>query len=190
MRFAASALTGLLAVSLFLAFTPAASANHTWATSMDPSLFVLPFGEPRLNLLAPCLAAITDPTLPIIPDVPDQTFPEDIAFFVAHGWSFVWRDAEGVSPPPEVRQAIMSQASTFELWIDDELQHSSMHAPVINIPETVIQLKLKTFVSEYHDGFSGPHTFMGRWFLDASFFGGDFGDQFLFLQCTMTVTFE
>ncbi|NIN69591.1 MAG: hypothetical protein GTO63_33895, partial [Anaerolineae bacterium] len=47
--------------------------------------------------------------------------------------------------------------------------------------------KNKLFVIENHAGLSGTHSFVGRWFLDASFFGGEFGEPLLFFECPMTV---
>ncbi len=53
------------------------------------------------------------------------------------------------------------------------------------------KFRIKTFVIEDHDGLSGDHEFIGRWYRDASapFLGGEFGVPVLLLECSFTVHF-
>ncbi len=79
----------------------------------------------------------------------------------------------------------MSKATTFELWIDGDLQKSSMKAS----HDRISDFKMKLFISEFHDGMTGPHLFQGMWYLDGSLLGGDFGDPVLLFTCDVTVNF-
>ncbi len=184
MRKIAYAMLAPLVVSLILAFTPTASANHLFATTMDPPAGVSP--DYQINILGPCVSGVYD-----------LIYPADTGFFVAHGLfsfriledgSFVPSSWQDVSP--EGKRAFMSKATTFELWIDDELQKSSMRAPIGWSSLYGMVGKNKVFVIEDHDGLRGTHNFVGRWFLDASFIGGEFGEPWLFFECPMTVEFD
>lgn len=83
----------------------------------------------------------------------------------------------------------MSRATTFELWVDGELQRSTLQAPVAYSPTFDAVLKHKIFVTEDHSGLSGMHSFVGRWYLDASFFGGELGERVPAVECVITVIF-
>ncbi|NIN63658.1 MAG: hypothetical protein GTO63_02860 [Anaerolineae bacterium] len=199
----ASAMLVPFALSLILAFTPTASApRNVYATSMNPPTFTLPVDEPRLSLLAPCYVAIFDQygppedwVLPLLPLVPDQEFTAGIPYYVAHGWlAFIGPWPQFQSPwdqiPSEYKRAFMSRATTFELEIDGVLQRSSRHAAVVNVPDFGLE-KFKIFVTEDPDGLAaGPHDFVGRWFLDAAFQGGEPGEPVLAMECAMNVNFN
>ncbi len=84
----------------------------------------------------------------------------------------------------------MSRATAFELWIDGERQKSSMRAPIGWNSLYGMVGKTKLFVTEDHDGLpAGTYHFVGKWYLDASFFGGEFGEPVSLLECDMTVNF-
>lgn len=169
-----------LVLSLILAFTPTVSANHLFATSMDPPTEFS--SEYQINILGLCGAETYD-------------YSADTGFFVAHGLfsfrivegSFVASSWQDVSP--EGKRAFMSKATTFELWIDDELQKSSMRAPIGWNSAFGMVGKNKLFVIEDHDGLRGTHSFVGLWFVDASFFGGEFGVPEQIIECDITVNF-
>ncbi len=181
-------------LSLVLAFTPASSADHLFASTMDPPISAS--AENRLNLLANCALAFTPGGEFILVGTGETSYAAGTGFFVHHGWvSFTgdWPFSVALPDwdqvPPEGKRAFMSRATTFELWIDDELQRSTLHAPVAYSPTFDTVLKHKIFVVEDHDGLQGQHSFVGRWYLDASFFGGELGERVSALECDITVDF-
>lgn len=186
MRRIAYAMLAPMVLSLVLAFTPTASANHLWATSLGYPDFLAIDPEHRIDILAAALAGETE-----------LSYPESTGFFVYSGWVFLWKGGLWEGPaPPEFRRAYASDATTFELWIDGELQKSSRLAPLLtsktsDFPQGDEHWKAKFFVIENHGGLSGPHEFVGRWFVDASVpaIGGELGDRVLVLEWTLTVHF-
>ncbi len=172
-----------LALSLIVAFTPTASAHHLLATSMDPPPSEWS-PEYQINLLENCGGPID--------------YDADEGFFVAHGLiSFRIEDGEFVPStwpdvPHEGKRAFMSKATAFKLWIDGELQKSSMLVPIDYWSVVDMVLKMKLFIIEHHDGLpAGTYEFVGKWLLDASFFGGEFGTSWPdpAIECASTVTF-
>jgi len=144
----------LVVLSLFLVFADTARADHLYATDKLPPGFAA--GPNRINMNLNCGGVVN--------------YDENTGFFVAHGWvTFPWSE--------EDKNAFMSPATKYELWIDGQLQKSAMRAFLVNFPDG--QAKFKTFVIEDHDGLSGTHTFVGRHFFDGN----------LAFECTVTVNF-
>ncbi len=138
-----------------------ASADHLFATGQSDKWIIL---------TAACGGAID--------------YPADTGFFVRHGWAWTdWTDPE--LTPSEDRRGFMYQTTKFELYIDGELQKSSLKA----FHDRESDWKFKLFVSEFHDGMTGAHLFAGKWYLDGSLLGGDFRDPVLLFTCDVWVVF-
>jgi len=162
----------LAILGLSLASAPRAAADHLFAT--DPVTIPDP---DRINLIVACF----------ILGITERTFPANHGFFVSHGWFTPdWRQQ-----PALEKLAFMSATSSFRLWIDGELQDSALHSFNRRQAGDFQDAMFKTFVSEDHDGLSGTHVLVGRWFLDGSISDpvGNFGEAVLQFDCTLTVHF-
>ncbi len=161
------AISGILAVVLalvlFLSYSGTVAANHSWATQDLAKRISLLDGE----IGDPCVNG-------------DISYDAETTFWVSHGWNWApWSEAT-----PQERRAFMHPSMTFVLYIDGDLQPSSMFA--IDFP--AFDLKLKVFQTEVHGGLpADTYTFRGEWYLSGSFFGGDFRDSVLVLECDVDV---
>jgi len=166
-------LSALLALTVLGVASPSASASH------ESSAFVVSGSfsantEHWISLLTPdssgCLGGTID-------------YPANELFFVSHGWGFFI----GNSALPEEMPALMGEATTFALLIDGQIQSQSrVYQPnYFGVPD----LMAKLLNTEYHNGLTGSHLFTGQFYLDASLFGGSFGDPLLIFECNTTVNF-
>ena len=163
----------MLALVLVMSF--AVSARHL------ASPLPLAYDPPESNeipLLIDCLS-----------NVRKVSYAADTGFFVLGGWFFIgWAGFTEAD-----KRAAMSQASTTDFFLDGVLQGTSMwtrHAKTFTfLGVTFEDVKLKLIVWENHNGLSGTHVLTGRWYLDASFFGGSLGERVLDSTCERTVRF-
>lgn len=157
-------MVGLVVFSLVLVFSDTVTADHLFATDPFP-----PFPN-RINMNANCGGVVN--------------YDENTGFYVRHGWFYpFWNEA-----PTADKNAFMSPATTYELWVDGILQKSALHAFLFNFPGG--QTMVKNFVIEDHDGMTGSgHTFIGRHFESAGFTGGNRLAKVLAFECTVTVNF-
>ena len=162
----------LLSLSALASFGPVVSASH------ESSMFVVSGftanTEHWINLLKPdfsgCLRGRID-------------YPANTLFFVSHGWGIPdWTALAGIG-----QNAVASEATTFMFLIDGQLQMQSRvyQYNFLGIPDLMVKL----FNTEYHDGLTGSHLFTGQFYLDASLFGGNFGDPSLVFECNLKVNF-
>ena len=49
---------------------------------------------------------------------------------------------------------------------------------------------IKLFLTNYANGMTGTHTFLGQWYLDGSFVGQTPGVAVFQLACALTVSFQ
>ena len=167
-------ITGVVAVfvvlSLILVLAPSVRADHLYATSKLPPGY--PAGPNRIFLLGNCGGSLS--------------YSANTGFFVAQGWLTFWEVASTVE-----KNAFMSPATKFELYIDGQLQKSTLHVFLVkhpvDFPTHVV--KYKFFVSENNDGLSGTHTFEGKWYQSDGFFGGNRRVADLQIDCVVTVNF-
>ena len=170
-------LVTLMLLTALVALAPMSRADHIFEGAVvDPPISILPApAGNRIGLLGPCFFGISD-----------IGFPADTGFFVAHGWNFApWEDTSAAD-----KHAAASRATVFELSIDGVIQRADLHAAMIpGTPDGQVFVKL--WVTEYHEGLSGTHLFVGRWYIDASIssIGGQFGVPVLDQECSLTVHF-
>lgn len=167
MRKILGVMVGFVVLSLFMALAPTVRADHLYATEKIPPGFAA--GPNHIDILTACGGSLS--------------YPANTGFFVARGWFyFPWNGA-----PTVEKNAFMSSATKFALYIDGQLQTSVMHAFLVNFPDG--QGMIKPFVSEDNNGLSGTHMFDGRFFLSDAFFGGNRLDPVLVFTCVVTVNF-
>ena len=168
-------LPAILALTLLGVSAPAVSATHS------SSMFVVngfTGGENWIDILSPCLAGSSDPL----------SYPANTLFFVSSGWGA----APWTEMPTSEKQGFMSETTRFTFLIDGQLQTQSRvyqyykgPDPIFGIPDFMAKL----YNTEYHDGLTGSHLFTGQFYLDASLFGGSFGEPLLAFECSTTVNF-
>lgn len=80
----------------------------------------------------------------------------------------------------------MHPSQTFLLYIDGDLQRSSMWARYVAFG---VDVQVKLFTTEIHGGLpAGTYTFTGEWYFSEYFDGGDFRNSVLFDgPCELTV---
>ena len=160
-------LSAMLSLTVLSTTTPLVSANH------ESSMFVVSgFSantEHWIDILSNCDGTID--------------YPENTLFFVSHGWGLLpWVGVSGME-----KAALASEATTFKFLIDGQLQTQSRvyQYNYLGIPDLMVKL----YNTEYHNGLTGSHLFTGQFYLDASLFGGSFGEPLLAFECSTTVNF-
>jgi len=106
-------------------------------------------------------------------------YPANTPLIIAHGWG----DAPWLADP--AKGAFMAPTTTFELQIDSVTQASVL--AVRYFPE--VDTMSKFYVSEYDQGLTGTHAFLGLWYLDGALVGGTPHEAVLVGACPVTVTF-
>ncbi len=164
----------LLLLALFGAYAPTASAS-----SHESSMFVVSGFTANtahwIDILSNCFGGTIN-------------YPANTLFFVSSGWAISqWTELAGPG-----QAAFASEATTFKFLIDGQLQKQSRvyqyylgPDPLLGIPD----LMAKLYNTENDNGLTGSHLFTGRYYVDASLFGGKFGDPVLVGECNTTVNF-
>ena len=162
----------LLAVALIGAYAPTASASN------ESAIFVVSGftanAEHWINLLTPDFSACLGGTI---------SYPQNTLFFVTEGWGIgQWTQLAGPG-----QAGVASDATTFKFLIDGTLQTQSViwQYNFLGIPDFMVKL----FSTQYNNGLTGSHLFTGRFYLDASLFGGKVGVPILVTECNTTVNF-
>lgn len=106
------------------------------------------------------------------------SYDADRTFFVSHGWySPGWSELNG-----SAKRSLMHPATTFRLYIDNELQKSSMWSGY----DRSTDVKSKIYTTEVHGGLpAGHHDFRGEWWTSDG--EGDFRDSILVITCDVPV---
>lgn len=107
------------------------------------------------------------------------TYPANTPLVIAHGWY----DVPWTEEP--LKGAFMAPTTTFVLVIDGEVQKSVQSFRYV--PE--VDTMFKWFYSEYDEGLTGTHVFLGLWFLDGALLGGTPREAVLFGVCEVTIAF-
>lgn len=124
----------------------------------------------QLDMLTAFLSGITE-----------IEFPEDEEFFVIHGWFLPGWSSE----PPAEHALLLSPGTRFDLLVDGVPAEFEEFFFVDRVNDFGINL----FRTDFDDDFEGTHVFTGIFSLDASIFGGDFGEPFVVLAFDLTVHF-
>lgn len=107
------------------------------------------------------------------------TYPANTPLIIAHGWG----DTPWVAEP--LKGGFMAPTTTFVLQIDTVTQDSVQAFRYF--PE--VDTMSKFFVSEYDQGLTDTHSFVGSWYLDGVLLGGTAREAVLVGTCQVTVTF-
>lgn len=156
--------SGFLAVSLvmvlLLTYSGTALAGHTAARGETDS---------RINVLANCDGAVT--------------YPVDTTFYVEHGFlQFGWSTLSDAD-----QRAFNAKGTTFELYIDGELQKSHEFASY----DDSTDIKYKLFTTEIHGGLpAGDYTFTGEWYESGAYTDGKLNSAVFLFSCDLEVTMD
>ena len=105
-------------------------------------------------------------------------------FYIRHGFTQPgWSDPTVVTPA--MRHGYLAPWTRFVLSIDG----TTVSMTFLLQYDPAADALSKLYTRNFPFGMSGPHTFTGRWFVDASLLGGSFGKPVLELECTSTVLF-
>lgn len=107
------------------------------------------------------------------------TYPANTPLIIAHGWA-----DEGFRVDP-MKGAFMSPTTSFELQIDGVTQNSVQAFRYFPDADTMS----KFYVSEYDEGLTDTHVFLGLWYLDGALVGGTAHEAVLVGACEVTITF-
>lgn len=107
------------------------------------------------------------------------TYRANTPLIIAHGWG----DTPWVTEP--LKGAFMAPTTTFELQLDSVTQKSVQAFRYF--PETDTMSKF--FVSEYDQGLTGTHSFVGNWYLDGALVSGAAHEAVFVGTCEVTVSF-
>jgi hypothetical protein len=122
-------------------------------------------------------------TPPVDPNIApgDTNFPANTPFHVRHGWV-----SSGFTSQNRTDQAaFMGAQTTFELYVDGVQTHG-LHDYTNTNGDF-----LKLFISNFPNGMTGTHVFVGWWFIDAHLNGdGPYGGQDLAVACALRVHFQ
>lgn len=107
------------------------------------------------------------------------TYPAGVPLIIAHGWG----DSPWITEP--LKGGFMAPTTTFELRIDDVTQKSV--AAIRYFPE--VDTMSKFYVSEFDQGLTNTHVFLGLWYLDGALVGGTAHKAVLVGTCEVMITF-
>ncbi len=106
-------------------------------------------------------------------------YPANTPLIIAHGWT----DTPFITDP--LKGAFMSPNMFFEFRIDGVTQKSVQAFRYFPQVDTMF----KFYVSEYDDGLTGTHDFLGLWYVDGVMVGGTPHTAVLVGICPVTVAF-
>ena len=113
------------------------------------------------------------------PHPSSTTFAANSPFHIEHGWVNSNLGFSGNS----TNAAFLGPNTFFEVYLDGVQQLSVRDDSVSN------GFYIKLFLTNYANGMTGTHTFLGQWYEDGTFLGQAPGPVFA-LACALTVSFQ
>lgn len=113
------------------------------------------------------------------PHPSSTTFAANSPFHIEHGWVNTNFGFSGNS----TNAAFLGPNTFFEVFLDGVQQMSVRDDSVSN------SFYIKLFLTNYANGMTGTHTFLGQWYEDGTLLGQAPGPVFA-LACALTVSFQ